>query len=259
LHARADAERPRRPATLPGRAAAGLSAAFTLLTVLPLGRGRDLDDAAPWFPLVGAAVGLIAGAVGAAGEHLLGRTPGSVLAIAALVIVTGALHQDGLADSADALGARGDRERRLEVMRDSSIGVFGALALLGWALLFVSVLDSLSAVRALRALAVAGAVGRWAALLHAGATTTARSEGLGAGLPVGRTALVAGSATALAVALAVGEVGPGFAALGAGVLVAGPVSLHAQRTLGGRTGDTLGATIALTEVAVCAVLLALWR
>ena len=66
-----------------------------------------------------------------------------MLALVVLVAVTGALHQDGLADCADGLGVRGDRERRLAVMRDSAIGAFGTLALIGWALLLIAALPTL--------------------------------------------------------------------------------------------------------------------
>jgi len=215
--------------------------------------------AAGWFPLVGAAVGALAGGVRAGLQPVLGATAATVLAIAALVIVTGALHQDGLADTADGLGVRGDRERRLAVMRDSSIGVFGALALIGWALLLVVVVDQLSVRRALEALIAAAALGRWAALLHAALSPPARAEGLGASFAVGGPALAFATAVAAAAAIALCGVGPGLAAAAAALAVAALSVLHVRATLGGRTGDTLGATVALTEVVVCTVLLAVWR
>jgi adenosylcobinamide-GDP ribazoletransferase len=182
-----------------------------------------------------------------------------VLAVTALVIVTGALHQDGLADTVDGLGVRGDRDRRLAAMRDSSVGVFGALALIGWALLLVAVLDSLSARRALEALVAAAALGRWAALLHAAWSAPARADGLGASFAVGRTAVTVAGAVALGFAVALGGLGPGLAAVAAALVVAALSVLHVRATLGGRTGDTLGATVALAEVAVCTVMLAAWQ
>jgi adenosylcobinamide-GDP ribazoletransferase len=215
--------------------------------------------AAGWFPVVGAAVGALAGGVRAGLDPVLGPTPATVIAVAALVLVTGALHQDGLADTADGLGIRGDRARRLAVMRDSSIGVFGALALIGWSLLLVVVLDQMSAQRALEALVAAGALGRWAALLHAYWASPARVEGLGASFAVGGTMLALGTAAAVAAALALSGVGPGLAAVAAGAAVAALSVVHVRTSLGGRTGDTLGATVALAEVVVCTVLLAVWR
>jgi adenosylcobinamide-GDP ribazoletransferase len=131
----------------------------------------------------------------------------------AVVVVSGALHQDALADTADGLGVHGDRVRRLAMMRDSATGAFGVLALIGWALLLFTALEPLGADHALRALIVAGAVG-----------------------PVrGVVALAAcGLAAILSAALA-------------------------RRTIGGSTGDTLGAAVAVTEVAVCLALMAMSR
>jgi adenosylcobinamide-GDP ribazoletransferase len=237
----------------------GLAGAITFLTIVPLGGGGDMRRAAGWFSLVGAAVGALAGGVRAGLEPILGSTAATVLAVAALVIVTGALHQDGLADTADGLGVRGDRTRRLAVMRDSSIGVFGALALIGWALLLVVVIGQLSGTRALEALIAAAALGRWAALLHATLAAPARTEGLGAGFAVGRAALAVATVTAATAAIALCGLGPGLAALGAGLAVAALSVVHVRATLGGRTGDTIGATVALAEVVVCTVLLAVWR
>jgi len=236
----------------------GLAGAITFLTIVPVPGGGCVRRGAAWFPLVGAAVGGLAGGVRAGLQPVLGAVPATVLAVTAMVIVTGALHQDGLADTADGLGVRGDRARRLAVMRDSSIGVFGALALIGWALLLVAVLDRLGAARAVEALVAAGALGRWAALLHAVGSPPARAEGLGASFGVGRVALALASVVAVAGTIALCGVVAGLAAIAAGVVVAALSVLHVRATLGGRTGDTLGATVALAEVFVCVALLAVW-
>jgi len=282
LHARADAPATDSPAPAaltgaqptdsptvarrPHRPWRGLAGAISFLTIVPVPApapateiAAELSGAAAWFPVVGAAVGALAGGVRIACGGLVGATVASVLAMIALVLVTGALHQDGLADTADGLGARGGRARRLEVMRDSSTGVFGALALIAWTLLLVTTLASLDGERALRALIVACALARWVALVHAAATPAARADGLGAGLHVGRLALGFATVASVAVALAVGGLVPGAAAIGAGVLVAALSVSFARRALGGRTGDTLGASVAVGEVAVCVVLLAVWQ
>ena len=245
----------------------GLARAIAFLTILPVppipttmtGSEVGLTGVAAWLPVIGAAVGALAGGVRVGAEQLLGRTPATVLAMIALVVMTGALHQDGLADTADGLGARGNRSRRLRVMRDSATGVFGALALIGWALLLLTTLASLDASRALIALVVACALARWAALVHAAATPPARASGLGAALHVSPIVLGLATTTSLALALALCGLTPGAIALVAALLVAALSVTFARRTLGGRTGDTLGATIAITEVAVCAALLALWH
>lgn len=242
---------------------AGCGMAVSFLTILPVRLGdRDhagVNAAAVWFPLVGAIIGALAGAVRVLTEPLLGVSVSSVLALVALVGLTGALHLDGLADTADGLGVRGGRERRLEVMRDSAVGAFGALALLSWALLFLAVLESLSDVHALRAFVAAAALGRWAALLHAALVSPARADGLGAAFHPSLAQLAIASALAVAVAaLACGAL-PGLVAIGAAALTAALCATCARQMLGGRTGDTLGATIVITEVAVCLALLAVWQ
>jgi adenosylcobinamide-GDP ribazoletransferase len=275
LHARADARAqpsglggPAEPAAPASAGAArlrpwdGLAAAFAFLTIVPVpasAASADLSFGVAWFSLVGAAVGALAGGVRVLAGLALGPTAATVLAMIALVIVTGALHQDGLADTADGLGARGSRARRLEVMRDSSTGAFGALALIAWALLLYATLTSLDGDRALRALVVACALARWAALVHAAATSPARSDGLGAALHVGRVALAVATLLAAIAALAVCGLAPGAAAIGASAVVAALSVVFARRTLGGRTGDTLGATVAIAEVVVCVVLLGVWQ
>jgi adenosylcobinamide-GDP ribazoletransferase len=258
LHARIDA--PAQPLRL--RPWDGLASAFAFLTIVPVpaaAASTDLSAGVAWFPVVGAAVGALAGGVRLLAGLALGATAATVLAMIALVIVTGALHQDGLADTADGLGARGGRARRLEVMRDSSTGVFGTFALIAWALLLVTTVASLDGDRALRALVVACALARWAALVHAAAASPARSDGLGAALRVGRVALAVATMLVVIAALAICGLAPGAAAIGASAVVAALSVVFARRTLGGRTGDTLGATVAIAEVAVLVVLLGVWQ
>ena len=245
------------------RARSQLALAVAFLTILPI-RLRadgptDLGAAAAWFPAVGALIGALAGGVRLGAEPLVGAAAATVLAMSALVLATGALHQDGLADAADGLGVRGDRERRLAVMRDSATGAFGALALIGWALLLLMALAPLSALEAFAALVVAAALSRWAALVHAAATPEARPDGLGADFNVGRVSMAVASACALAVAAVAAGPLPGLLALVVTLAVALPSAWVARRAIGGRTGDTIGATVAVVEVAVCTALLAVWR
>lgn len=235
----------------------GARIALGLLTMIPV-RARTetegISAAAGWFPLVGALVGAAAGAVRLVAQPSVGPAVASALAVLVLVGLTGALHQDGLADLADALGVRGGREQRLAVMREPTVGTFGVLALLLWALLLVTVLTALRRAHAVQTLVIACALARWAAVLHAAALQPARPGGLGAAFSPSRSAvLIATGCGAATVAL-----GP-LQAL-AGLLVAAVTAVAigtlSWRLLGGRTGDTLGATVALTEVVVCTVLLA---
>ena len=252
----------RRAEGLAGGLLSGPATAISFLTVLPIGpraTAGGIERSVAWFPLVGAVVGGLAGAVRVAAQPAFGATVASVLTLIVLVGITGALHQDGLADSADGLGVRGDRERRLAAMRDPAIGALGVLALLAWALLFLTVLATLSDTHALQALIAACALARWAALLHAAATPPARPDGLGA--PFDPPPLPLAVATVLAVAAAALACGPlpALAALGAAILVAGLSAAWARQAIGGRSGDTLGATIALAEVVICLALLAIWH
>ena len=111
-----------------------LGTGLAFLTRLPvrcaLGGEGSLARAAWAFPIVGALVGAF-GALAFWGAALVGLHPfvAGVLAVAATLLVTGALHEDGLADTADGFGAGGSRERKLEIMRDSRIGTYGVVAL----------------------------------------------------------------------------------------------------------------------------------
>lgn len=244
------------------RALDSAALALAFLTVIPVAPRRDggeLGASAAWFPLVGALVGGLAAVTRVAAEPLLGPNAASVLALVVLVAAAGGLHEDGLADCADGLGVRGDLQRRLAVMRDPATGVFGTLALVGWSLLFAAALAALSNGDALRALVGAAIVGRWAAVLHAAATPPARPDGLGATFRVATAALLAASVAAVAGCLLLEGLVRGVASAAAGALVALAMGVWSRGTLGGRTGDTLGATVALAELAVCLTVLAFAR
>jgi adenosylcobinamide-GDP ribazoletransferase len=247
-----------RAGAAPVRLAGGLVAALTLLTIVPVPkRARPEAAVAPlWFPAVGAALGALAAGVLQLATPAFGRGPASVLSVATLVLATGGLHQDGLADCADGVGVHGDRTRRLEAMRDPRIGAFGGLALLIWLMVTVSAVHELTPSEALLALPCACALARWAALLHGVATMPARLDGLGAAFRVQAVWFSLASMSAFALTLV--AIGPGgaFVAVATAAGVALAVSVWARRALGGRTGDTLGASVAVAEAAVCLVLVA---
>jgi adenosylcobinamide-GDP ribazoletransferase len=234
-------------------------AAVTFLTRVPLGRrvavdAGDVARGAVLFPVVGAGIGVLGGVVAAGLEGPLPPIVAGTLGVTLAIALTGGLHVDALADSADALGA--ERERALEIMRDPRIGAFGAAAV---AVALIVEAGSLGALAehgdAVAGFLVAGALSRATAPLLAQALPYAREAGTGAVLsrglasaaPVVGAALAAGAAvlffgwTGLAVAAGVGGL----------ALVCGFAS---WRWLGGVTGDTLGATIQLTEVAVLVAL-----
>jgi adenosylcobinamide-GDP ribazoletransferase len=236
------------------RAAAGL------LTILPIGQRAVPDDArsgaALWLPLVGGLVGVVSAAAYALGEALLGGFYGAALALTTAAIVTGALHHDGLADTADGLGVRGDRARRLAVMRDPGIGAYGTLALVLYALLSTAAISALDAPDAAGAIVCGHVLGRWAALAQLALVAPARDDGLGAAFAATTPALAIGSAAAVAIAIAAAGVLAGLAAVAAAALAAASCAVAARRLVEGRTGDTLGAAVLVTEVVVLSVLAA---
>jgi adenosylcobinamide-GDP ribazoletransferase len=218
----------------------------------------QLSRAAVWFPAVGLSVGGVAAGVRWAAGLALPSGAATVFALAAAAAVTGALHEDGLADTADALGAHTSRERRLEILRDPRVGTYGALAV-ALALLFAySVLSGLSAADFARAALAGHVLGRWSTLPHALLAPPARRDGAGALLRPGARAAAVATLYGAAIAVAAGRGWPGAAALGVGAAVTAGVAFAARRALGGATGDTLGASVKLVELAVYATLVACW-
>lgn len=234
-----------------------LRVALAFLTRLPLGPAQTLPpnglaDAMRAFPLAGAVVGGVAGLVHWAAYGPLGPVIAALLAAATAVWLTGGLHEDGLADTADGFGGRGDRRARLEVMRDSRIGTYGALALLFNFALRVAALAALApGIPAVAALVAAGALSRAVMPLTMRLLPPARSDGLAfsAGKPKPGTVL---AAVLVALALALLGLGVPGGLLAALATVAVMIWLnHAtERHLGGYTGDTLGALQQVVEVAV---------
>jgi cobalamin 5'-phosphate synthase/cobalamin synthase len=232
---------------------AGL-AAVAFLTRLPVGRlvaldARDVARGAPLFPLVGAAVG---GAAGLLADLLVPDLPGLVagaLAVGLAALLTGAMHLDALADTADALGGT-SRERALEIMRDHAVGAFGAVALVVVCLVDASAIAALAVGDdAWLAGLVAGATGRAAILPLAHELPYAR-DGAGQGRAlegIGWTGVLVGLGLAGILALAGGLAG--VVALGAAMVTAAALALFFRAWLGGVTGDTLGATAKLCETA----------
>jgi adenosylcobinamide-GDP ribazoletransferase len=243
------------------RAGDGLRSALAFLTVIPVrlpGRAdRGFTDAAGWFPLVGAGIGAVGGGIRVGTQPAFGAAVATVLALIAIVTLTGALHLDGLADTADGLGVRGDRDRRLRIMRDPANGSFATLALALWALLMYAILSSLSAGQTLRTLIAAVACGRLLAVVHGSLLRPARADGLGSTFSPRPDQLVL--AIAFAVAASLLALGPadGAVAFGAALAVGLAFSCFARRAFGGQTGDTLGACVVLAEVAAALAALAL--
>jgi adenosylcobinamide-GDP ribazoletransferase len=246
--------------TAVGLLRAGL-AAVAFLTRVPVGRlvaldAGDVARGAVLFPLVGAAVGAAAGLLA---DQMVPALPGLIagaLAVGLAALVTGALHLDALADTLDALGGT-TRERALEIMRDHSIGAFGAIGLCLVCVVDASALGALaSGDEAWLAAAVAGAAGRAAILPLARALPYARTgDGQGRVLE-GIGWFGAGAGLVLAGLLAVAAGRPGVVAVGAVAVVATALILFFRAWLGGVTGDCLGATAKLCETTALVAYLA---
>jgi adenosylcobinamide-GDP ribazoletransferase len=233
-----------------------LRVALGFLTRLPAGgtgAAGSLSRATRVYPVIGLGVGLAGGAAfWLAGALGLPPLVAGLIAVAATMLLTGALHEDGLADTADGFGGGDGRARKLEIMRDSRTGTYGVAALALSIAIRGAALGALATPAAVfLALATAHAVSR--ACLPAAMTTLppARASGLAAatGRPEPGDAGVA-LALAAAVALLAQGFGPGLAALLAGALSAALVAWLARRQVGGYTGDVLGAMQQAAEVAV---------
>jgi adenosylcobinamide-GDP ribazoletransferase len=231
-------------------------AAFGLLTRLPLPSHAPVGGQAAWaWPLVGAVVGGIAGLAGWAAQGL-GAGVAAAVMLGVQALVTGAMHEDGLADTADGLGGGWSREQRLAIMKDSHVGSYGVLALVLVGLARWSALAALMTGAGVIAAAVAaGAISRAAMAVMMAAMPPARRGGLAAA--VGRpSARVAALAMVAALVIAGLAAGPG-AAISATLLAVIPcaaLALAAALRIGGQTGDILGAGQQLAETAVLAAL-----
>ena len=243
--------------------------ALRFFTRLPLPR----DDGAPFdvnriawaAPVAGALVGLVGAAVLAV-AHRLGL-PGlfsAALATAGVIAATGGLHEDGLADAADGFGGGATRARKLEIMRDSRIGTFGAVAL---ALSLILRVGALAAALHAGFWSAAGAfilvatVSRAGALMPLALLDPARSDGAGAAAGrLDRNAFAASWGVGLVIAVALGLVATGLARALAGSITSAIGALAmtalASRQIGGQTGDVAGAAQQWAEIAAwCGLLI----
>ncbi|MEM7508401.1 MAG: adenosylcobinamide-GDP ribazoletransferase [Pseudomonadota bacterium] len=233
------------------------AAAMQFLTRLPMPdtgweEGR-LARAQRYFPLVGALVGGVAGAVFWLGAQALPPVIAAGLALGAGMLLTGALHEDGLADTMDALGGDSSRDRALEIMRDSRIGSYGALALIVSVGLRWSALASLAPVTGALALVIAGATGRMLMVPLSRVLPYAREDGAGRAVSQGGKGgeVPIAVATALALGLAAGWLG--LIALGVAAVLTAMMAIWFARRIGGYTGDSLGAVEQVGEISVLLV------
>lgn len=232
---------------------AGFRGAVGFLTRIPVSGLPDIGPAVPWFPLVGGLVGAAGAGVYAVGLEILTPTVAASLAVGTQILLTGALHEDGLADVADAGGGSSPEDRR-RILRDPSHGTFGVVALVVTLVVRVAALAGLDAGQAWAALTAATALARGGAVAMMAAGGPAFGDGLAARH---MRALRVGPATAGVVsAVAIATVAVGVWALPATALaglITTVLARWARRRLGGLNGDVLGAAAVLIEVAVLVV------
>ncbi|MER8898181.1 adenosylcobinamide-GDP ribazoletransferase [Mesorhizobium sp. M0676] len=243
----------------PRQALDDVALCLVFFTRLPLPvfdlRGRSLADAIWAAPVAGLAVAVAGAVVYAAGVQLgLAPGPAAALALAATLLATGCLHEDGLSDVADGFGGGKTRDKKLEIMRDSRIGAYGASALGLSMLIRWSALSQLAnPTGVLLALIAAHAASRGllGAFMHL--APAARSDGLsaGAGTVSAQTAVL--GAVLGAIPLLTLGLGGAFAALTLLALVFSALRALCLNQIGGHTGDTIGALQQLGEITVLLV------
>lgn len=234
--------------------------AMQFLTIIPLPfdtrcQKEDLGRATALFPLAGLTIGgLLAGLYWLMAPWLP-RSLSAALLVTALAAVTGALHLDGLADVADGLAARGDRERFLKVMKDSHVGAAGAVAVALGLLLKWQALTAVPTDISWQALLIFPLLGRFSQTLAMAGARHARQDGLGAAFiqGMGSRHLLVSLGITLTICLLLlpfkGAVALA-AVFGLTLLIKG----YFQNRLGGLTGDIIGCTCELSEILALIVL-----
>lgn len=237
---------------------------LTRVPIPPAGafQARWLRESLRFFPLVGGFVGLANVTVWWLASHGFPRPIAVGLMLAASLLITGAFHEDGLADTCDGLGGGDTRERALAIMKDSRIGAFGALGLIALMGLKWSTLVALPSAAFCLIVVASHVVSRWCAIGLVWAMSYARAEGeaksrefdgglsgsqwlLSGVIGMGAVAIPAiwpGAALGCTLATAAGA---GFAAAAMAALVA---AVYFKQRIGGYTGDCLGAAQQLSEL-----------
>lgn len=237
----------------------GLARAVRYLTIVSWPAGRQppeegpptsLGEAAPWFPLVGLGIGVVLVLVERTTARIFPTLLAGLITVVAWKLLTGGLHLDGLADCLDSLGGL-DVEHRLAIMRDSRIGAFGAMGLILVLLLDVGALAEVPSPQRWQVLLVAPVVGRAVPVVLVGFFPPARLEGHGADFSRGLRSFASPLALGIAALVSLVVLGAaGGLAMGLAALVSGAFASLMARRLKGITGDVLGATVELAELAV---------
>jgi adenosylcobinamide-GDP ribazoletransferase len=235
-----------------------LRLAVSFLTIIPvIDQRRASEDAVAasfaWFPIVGCFIGVALAAEDWLLSYVCAQVIRSVLIIISLTVLTGAVHLDGLADTADALGAGRDRDRALDILRDSRVGTFGASAIFFDLTLKILALSTLAGNRRYAALLFAPMLARWAMVTVASGLPYLRAQGSGSTLLDGKKfGYIAGiiSVFTLVIFWTLGAMRPIALATAVAIAIVFAMRSFYRRWLGGVTGDLIGACGELVEIAV---------
>lgn len=243
-----------KPNVLASATVKGLLVATRYLTIVPVkaaaahDEGLALGRAAPWFPMVGLALGAVLALTDRLTDWLFPVLLAALLTVTVWKLITGGLHLDGLADCMDGLMAS-DPENRLQIMRDSRIGAFGAVGLILFLLLEIAALAELAPGLRWRVLLAVPAIGRATpALLSLCFPAVPGGRGAAFGAGVRQAGVLVGLAVASAIAVAALGAS-GLIALVVGCLVSLALGRFFTTRLGGITGDVLGAGVEVAELA----------
>lgn len=228
--------------------------AIQFLTIIPV-RLKKVSDkeiafAQAYFPAAGFLVGLCLAATQVIFSSLgYPKLSVDILMVVALAFLTGALHLDGLADTADALASRRDRDTMLSIMRDPHIGVGGVVAVLGVLMAKTALIFRLPSRVEVPVIITVCVLSRWSLVLLMRAFPYARNQGKASSFVRGGGLKVVVLSTLLACVIAWGLLsGVGLVLLVSAGACAAAIGAYAGRKFGGITGDVLGAAAELTEV-----------
>ena len=235
-----------------------LRLAVSFLTIIPvIDQRRPSEDAVAasfaWFPIVGCLIGIALAAEDWLLSYVFAQVIRSVLIVISLTVVTGAVHLDGLADTADALGAGRDRDRALDILRDSRVGTFGASAIFFDLTLKILALSTLAGDRRYAALIIAPTLARHVMTAVGSGLPYLRESGAGStllnahGSP--RTALMIQCGMIFVMSILLSWLRLAVT-LGVAYAIMIAMRLFYRRWLGGVTGDLIGACGELVEIAV---------
>ncbi|MGI9402503.1 MAG: adenosylcobinamide-GDP ribazoletransferase [Rhizobiaceae bacterium] len=218
-----------------------------------------LDQSAIWFPIAGLLIGIIPALVYASLSGPLPALVASGLAIAAGMLITGGLHEDGLSDCADGFGGARDPEKALEIMRDSQIGAFGASSLVFSIGLRWVALASLGPAAGAAAILIAHSAGRGAITTALAFSSYVRKSGAASTVEQGidKTLWLAVMGLSIFLSAVFGGWNAAIAAA-CGIGAAALVFAYARKRIGGYTGDVLGAMEQVAEIVILIMLSYFW-